>query len=227
MASEMDTGLQTFGTTTEMVAAQLKQDIFTGALPPTTKLKVKDLADRYGVGPTSIREAMSYLAATGVINHHAQRGFRVPQMTWQRYLDLMGTRSILECEAFKLAVQNGNSAWEDGIVSSCSLLMREIERIYRREVPTIDSYWERHTQFHRALLSACPLEGLKGFVDDVHLRLRMFRRLTYTDGFPKEFVVEEHRKLMDVALSRDVDAAVIVMREHIGKNTDAMKDTLA
>jgi GntR family transcriptional regulator, carbon starvation induced regulator len=222
----MDSSIQTPSTASEMVVAQLKQDIFTGALPPSAKLKVKELADRYGVGPTSIREAMSHLAATGVINHHAQRGFRVPPMTLKRYIDLMETRRIVECEAFKLAVQNGNSAWEDGIVSSYSLLMREIERIYNREVPTIDSYWERHAQFHRALWSACPLESLKGFVDDVHLRLRMFRRLTYTDGIQKEFVVEEHRKLMEVALSRDIDSAIVAMRQHIGKNTEVMKGIL-
>lgn len=206
-------------TAAEMVLTRLKEDIFAGVLPPAAKLKVKDLSARYGVGATPIREALSHLAATGIINQHAQRGFRVPQLDVERCLDLMRTRQVVECEAFRLAVENGDSAWEDAIVSSYSLLIREIERMYERETLTIAQYWERHNQFHRALVSACPIGGLKGFVDDLYLRMAMYRRLTYTEGFPKDYVIEQHKTLMNVALARDIDAAMAAMRDHISGNS--------
>jgi DNA-binding GntR family transcriptional regulator len=202
-----------------MVLTRLKEDIFAGVIPPAAKLKVKDLSARYGVGATPIREALSHLAATGVISQHAQRGFRVPKLDTERWLDLMKTRQIVECEAFRLAVENGDSAWEDAVVSSYSVLVREIERMYERETLTIAPYWERHNQFHRALVSACPVRGLKGVVDDLYLRMAIYRRLTYTEGFPKNYVIEQHKTLMDAALARDIDAAITAMTDHIRGNS--------
>jgi DNA-binding GntR family transcriptional regulator len=131
----------------------------------------------------------------------------------------MRTRQIVECEAVRLAVENGDSAWEDAVVSSYSLLIREIERMYERETLTIARYWERHNLFHRALVSACPIAGLKGFVDDVYLRMAIYRRLTYTEGFPKDYVIKQHKTLMNAALSRDVDATVTAMTDHINGNS--------
>ena len=211
--------VETAATAAEMVLAQLKEDIFAGVIPPAAKLKVEDLSARYGVGTAPIREALSHLAATGVINQHAQRGFRVPKLDAESWLDLMRTRKIVECEAFRLAVENGDSAWEDAIVSSYSLLVRQIERMYARETLTIAPYWERHNQFHRALISACPVGGLKGFVDDVYLRMGIYRRLTYTEGFPKDYVIEQHKALMKAALTRDIDAPVTAMTGHISGNS--------
>jgi GntR family transcriptional regulator, carbon starvation induced regulator len=223
----MTQATQPAATAAETVLMRLKEDIFSGALPPAAKLKVKDLAERYGIGATPIREALSHLAATGVINQHSQRGFRVPKLDAERCLDLMKTRQVVECEAFRLAVQNGDAAWEDAIVSNYSLLIREIDRVYARKSPTIARYEERHSEFHRALISACPINGLKGFVDDVYLRLGIYRRLTYTEGFPKDYVVKQHRKLMNAALRRDVDAAVAAMTDHISRNSAILRKIIS
>jgi GntR family carbon starvation induced transcriptional regulator len=214
-------------TAVEMVLTRLKEDIFAGVIAPAAKLKVKDLAARYGVGATPIREALSHLAATGVVSQHAQRGFRVPRLDAESWLDLMRTRQIVECEAVRLAVENGDAAWEDAIVSSYSLLVREIERMYERETLTIARYWERHNQFHRALVSACPVGGLKGFVDDVYLRMGIYRRLTYTEGFPKDYVIEQHKTLMTIALTRDIDAMLTAMTDHIRGNSAILVKILA
>lgn len=222
----MESAMQNSSTASEMVVAQLKRDIFTGELPPAAKLKVKDLAARYDVGATSIREALSHLAAAGIINQHPQRGFRVPKLDAESCLDLMKTREIVEVEAFRLSLEYADTAWEDAIVSSYSLLLKEIERIYDRQTPTIASYFERHNQFHRALLSACPVRLLLVFVDSVYQRLAMYRRITYTDGFPKEYVIEQHHGLMQAALNREPDVAIAAMREHIRANSQIVTSLL-
>lgn len=223
----MKNAAQAAPTATEMVLVRLKDDIFSGAVPPASKLKVKELSARYGVGATPIREALSHLAATGIVQQHAQRGFRVPRLDVASCLDLMKTREFLECETFRLSVENGTAEWEDSVVSSYSLLIREIERMYERETLTIAQYWERHTQFHQALLSACPVNGLKGFVEDVYLRMAIYRRLTYTEGFPKDYVIEQHKSLMEVALSRNLDRALYAMRAHIESNSAILVKILA
>ena len=194
---------------------------------PSRKLKVRELASRYEVGLTSVREALAQLAASGIIDYSSQRGFWVPHLDTERCLDLMRTRQILECQTFRLAIENRNRAWEDRIVTSYSLLAREIERIYQREMPTIQPYWGRHTEFHLALLSACPLRNLRSFVEDIYQRLGMYRRLTYTDGFEKDFVAREHQALMEAALGDDVSMALATMENHILKNMTVMKNILS
>ena len=54
-------------TRADWVDARLRSDILSGALPPGERLVVADLADRYGVSPTPLREALRRLAAEGLV----------------------------------------------------------------------------------------------------------------------------------------------------------------
>jgi DNA-binding GntR family transcriptional regulator len=206
---------------------RLKEDLFTGVIPPASKLKVKDLSDRYDVSATSIREALSHLAATGVIDQLPQRGFVAPKIDAANWLDLTRTRQIIEREAFRLAMENGDSKWEDEIVTSYSLLIREIERVCEGKTSTISQFFERHSQFHRALVSACPVQGLKGFIDDVYLRMGIYRRLTFMEGFPKDYLIEEHKNLMQAAMARNIGVALEAMAEHINHNSETLAKVVA
>ncbi len=51
-----------------------------GRLAPGAKLKIELLQERYQVGATPLREALSLLCATGLVERIEQRGFRVARV---------------------------------------------------------------------------------------------------------------------------------------------------
>lgn len=205
----------------------LRQDILSGVLKPDSKLKIRELTSRYGISASPMREALSQLAATGIVQQQAQRGFRVPPVSAEELLDITASRQIIEAEAVRLAMEHRTSAWEDEIVASFHIFEREIARFYASSERDLESYEAQHHRFHKALIGACPLEVLKKFCDELYVRATRYRRLTRTYGFKKQPVIAEHRLLMEAVLARKPSRAMEAMRAHIGLTADLMLTLLS
>jgi DNA-binding GntR family transcriptional regulator len=215
-------------TASETAARILKRDILSGLLAPDTKLKMRELKERYGIGASPMREALAQLAAEGLVQVKGQQGFRVPAFSQDELSDITLSRQIVEVEALKLAIAHADAAWEDEIVSSYHLLMRELDRRFAGAEDRTDIYEEKHHRFHRALIAACPLPSLKLFCDDLYIRLTRYRRVLRTyNFFAKESVEAEHRILMEAVLARDPDRATRALHDHIGITADVTLEVLA
>ena len=83
-------------TRADWVDALLRAGILSGELAPGSRLVVADLADRYGVSPTPLREALRRLAAEGLVEWLPQRGARVASATRRDAEDLYELRLALE-----------------------------------------------------------------------------------------------------------------------------------
>jgi DNA-binding GntR family transcriptional regulator len=64
---------------TDMVAALIRELIITGDLPAGEPLRQRDLARRFEVSQTPVREAMRRLESEGLVTGGAHRGFTVSQ----------------------------------------------------------------------------------------------------------------------------------------------------
>ena len=212
-------------TATEAAVRKLKQDIMSGALAPDSQLKMRELKSRYGIGASPMREALAQLAAEGFVDQRAQKGFRVPPVSTEELIDITKTRQIVEAEAVRLAIENGTPEWEEEIVASYHVLERAIVLMKNGEKER-DYFEERHHRFHRALISACPLQSLREFCDDLYVHKTRYRRLLGGYGFTAKEVIAEHRELMDAVLSRRVPRAQQVIRAHIAITNDVIAEVL-
>jgi GntR family carbon starvation induced transcriptional regulator len=212
-------------TATEAAVRKLKQDIMSGALAPDSQLKMRELKSRYGIGASPMREALVQLAAEGFVHQRAQKGFRVPPVSIEELIDITKTRQFLEGEAIRLAIENGNAEWEEEIVASYHVLERAIAATKAGEKER-DYFEERHHRFHRALISACPLESMRNFCDELYVRKTRYRRMLGGYGFTAKEVIEEHRELMEAVLSRKVARAQQVIRAHIAITNDVIAEVL-
>lgn len=194
----------------------LRKDILSGALRPDSKLKIRELTARYGISASPMREALSQLAATGIVQQQAQRGFRVSPISQEELLDITASRQIIEAEALRLAIRNASPSWENEIVASFHVFEREIHRFYSAREPDLDAYEAQHHRFHAALIAACPLRALREFCNELYVRATRYRRLTRSYGFRKEPVIAEHRLLMEAVLARQIRHATEALRSHIG-----------
>src|SRR5690606_20709176 len=86
------------------VYAELRKRIVTGHISPTHELSTRGLAGELGVSQTPVRDALSRLSAEGAVSIRSKRRVRVPEMTRERFEDLLRCRLLLEPEAAALAV---------------------------------------------------------------------------------------------------------------------------
>jgi len=143
------------GTLSERAATRVEQDILAGHLAPGARLGIVDLVERYEIGATPLREGLSRLVSRGLIVGIGQRGFRVADVSREDLADITCMRTAVEIEAVRLAIAQGDDAWEAGILSALHQMRRHIERTGNEFREGAEDFDRLHKGFHTALLGAC------------------------------------------------------------------------
>src|SRR5271170_5673258 len=87
----------------QAIVESLLADVFHGRLQAGQHLVTQELADRFGVSHTPIREALITLAGIGVIDLPPNRGALVRRVSPREVREVYQVRSILECAATRSA----------------------------------------------------------------------------------------------------------------------------
>jgi DNA-binding GntR family transcriptional regulator len=90
---------------TEYVLQRLREDIASGAVVPGTSLRQSEIAARYGVSATPVREALRLLEAGGTISYAPHRGATVRELSSERVQDVYRLRAAIEALATAVACE--------------------------------------------------------------------------------------------------------------------------
>src|SRR5215510_5926798 len=87
---------------------QLRADILHCRLGPGTRLRFKELRERYKSGLSPLREALMRLVAEGLVELTDHKGFSVAPMSRDEMVDIARTLFELEALAIRLSVEKGD-----------------------------------------------------------------------------------------------------------------------
>ena len=87
----------------QTIVQSLLADVFQGRLRAGEHLVTQELAGRFGVSHTPIREALITLAGIGIIDLLPNRGAVVRRVTAEEVREVCQVRRVLECEATRSA----------------------------------------------------------------------------------------------------------------------------
>jgi DNA-binding GntR family transcriptional regulator len=80
----------------ELVHAAVLSELVSGALPPGSRIRQDELADRLGVSKIPVREALQRLAASGLLRFESNRGAVVPVLTAGEAAEVYALRRAIE-----------------------------------------------------------------------------------------------------------------------------------
>jgi GntR family carbon starvation induced transcriptional regulator len=129
-------------------------------------------------------------------------------------------RTVVEIEALRLAMAEGDDAWEAGIVSALHQMRRHIQRTgneFREGAPDFDRL---HKGFHTALLAACGSKRLLAAHSDLYDQAYRYRRVMMRSFDSGEKFVEAHQSLADLILARDLVEAPTMLASHLHSTLD-------
>ncbi|MGU7782761.1 GntR family transcriptional regulator [Burkholderia sp. PU8-34] len=206
-------------TMASVLADAILQDIVTGALPPGSKLKIRELADRYQAGAIPLREAVSRLAMSGFVEAEDQRGFRVTQISREDLEDVTSVRQCIESEALRDAIDSGNLEWE-GAVLAAFHQVNSLPTVIDTP-PRMNPAWERaHDNFHTTLLAGCRSKWLKHFAATLRAQTARYRHMSLRSELAEaRDVGKEHEDIVKAVLARDADRACALLRAHFATTT--------
>lgn len=192
---------------------RIRADIVFGRLGPGARLRLDRLADIYGASVSTLREILSRLSSEGLVVAEGQRGFRVAPVSPAGFEDVAAMRLLLETYALPLSFSAGDLEWESRVVAAHHKLAVMERHMMAGELDGLETWKRYDREFHQALIEACDsqtLLDLYGGVFDQYLRYQMVAVV-----FRGEIAAEEHRILLDCALSRDAGKACEVLTRHV------------
>jgi DNA-binding GntR family transcriptional regulator len=197
---------------------RIRADIIFGHLAPALRLRLDRLANEYGASVSTLREILSRLSSEGLLVAEGQRGFRVAPVSPAGFQDIAAMRLLLETYALPLSFAAGDLEWESRVVAAHHKLA-VMERRMLAGAREGTELWKRYDrEFHQVLIGACGSETVLDVyagVFDQYLRYQMVAVV-----FRGEIAAQEHRMLLDCALSRDADQACQVLDRHVNGCVD-------
>ncbi|BBB30411.1 DNA-binding transcriptional regulator CsiR [Neptunomonas japonica] len=197
------------------VMGQLKQDILTGYFKPGEKLRMARLKERYQVGISPLREALSQLLIEQLVIVENQRGFRVHPISKEEMLDIYETRAYIEALCINLAIERGDDEWEAGILAAAHK-MRKFSTLLEKE----PHEWERrHQAFHSAIAEGCQSPTLLHVRRSLYEKASRYRNLWLKKNMLDNQIFDanqkEHDSLIEALLNHDASMARELIREHL------------
>jgi GntR family transcriptional regulator, transcriptional repressor for pyruvate dehydrogenase complex len=210
----------------EQIVEQVEESILKGQLKPGDQLPPeRDLAQRFGVSRTAVREAVKALREKGLVEAYTGRGTFVTNGTSQamrQSLDLIikisqqeGTlhlaelRRILEPEIAALAVPR----IEEQLLATMRESVESMDRSIRANDP--EGYIEADLDFHLALAEAAGNPLILALIDSIVGLLREQRsRIFKVDGGPERGQFH-HKRILKAIEERNATAARAAMQAHL------------
>jgi DNA-binding GntR family transcriptional regulator len=198
----------------------LRADIIQGQLRPNERLRIQGLSDRYQVGATAIREALSRLVSDGIVEFEDQRGFCVSPVSREELLDLTQTRIDIESLAMRYATQRGDLDWESKLMSA----YHRLSRTPPPDSPEKHAPWaDAHQRFHEALVSGCGSTWLLRLCRLLYDKSERYRNLAERDTQSSaRDTVNEHKQILDAAMARDADLIGHYLADHYQQTTSIL-----
>lgn len=187
----------------------LLQAVMDGTIPPDARLNAGELARRFSVSPTPIREALARLESDGLVDKHPLKGYRTT--------DLLTREELIELFELRLLLEPGGAARaaERHSADDIAALEREVE-LARTAVDQSDAYAvlsQHDVRLHDRVFVAARNETLRLAYARTHCHLHTFR-LAYTGSYVSD-TVHEHSLVVQAIAKGDPEGAEKAMRTHV------------
>jgi len=215
------------GTLTEQACDAIRTDITSGALKPERRLRIEALSQRYGVGPTPLREALQRLCAEGLVVSTGGRGFSVAPLSVAEFEDLTIARIAIEQQALRLAIAKGGDEWEAQVVAAAWRLRKRDEALAEGGEDTLPEWAAANAAFHAATVAACGSRWLLRMRGRLNMQAERYRLASIALQRADRDLMTEHQAIADAVLARDADAACALIERHFDATARHLRDRLA
>lgn len=205
---------------TERIYHQLKQDIFTFRLLPGDRFSENEIAERVVASRTPVREALTRLQREGFVDVSFRSGWQVKPFDFNQFEQLYDVRIVLELAAVKKLCEMEPSANLEDLKKTW--LVKPEDRL--EDGPSVCALDER---FHEQLIEATGNREMARIHHDITERLRIIRRIDFTQRNRIEATYDEHAKILRTIIERRTEDVKSLLKTHIeASKSEVRKITL-
>lgn len=206
----------------DRVFTTLRQHIVEGELAPGSKLNEAELAQRFSVSRSVIRETINRLLNYRIVERRPNAGARVVVLDQAGLLELYTIRESLEGLAARLAAIN----MTDAAIEDLQALLEE----HRAGVDKNNTYYQAAGDYdlhYRIALGSGNRQLMHLLMDDLYYLIRMYRIQCGVARQRLDLALDEHEQIVKAIARRDAELAELLMRRHIESLRQALASQVA
>lgn len=208
---ELHTPIQTTGSRLlrETIYEELRADILKLRLPPGTEIREAELASRFEVSKSPVRDALMRLERELLVITTPRQGYRVAPVSLADVQDMFHLRIALERACMERIVRQAS----DEQIASLN--------VYRRFEPDAwhGEFVEYNRAFHRALTELSSNVRMRShlvdLIDQMERVVLMSVNKVKQGGGNTQSLVDEHCRIIDALQERQVKRAERLAEQHI------------
>ncbi|AEG60395.1 GntR family transcriptional regulator [Desulforamulus ruminis] len=201
----------------EIIANLLRDAILSGEIKGGTPLRQEELAARFGVSMSPLREALKSLEGEGLVKFYPNRGAVVSELSAAEAREIFDIRLFLELGALELALPNLTG----------ENLERARQILDQTDVETCCARWgEMNWRFHETIYLPAERPRLLALIQTLHNNAERYMRLYLSAMNYQAKSQAEHRELLQACVQKNVQAAQRVLRKHMEDASAVLVDYL-
>lgn len=210
---------------THRAYVQIRGALISCRLQPGSRLKIAQLQRDLDVSQAAAREALSRLAAEGLVTIERNSGFRAVPISAGGYRELADACLTIELPLLRSSVSRGDYAWEGALLAAYHVASRVLAQV-QDDALSMDAYVHHRENFHRTLFSRCDNQWLLRSWSMLYAQQLRFRH-TFRElaGFERG-LHDDYRQFLDAVIEHRVEDAVAMWCEHHEKVVEFIESSL-
>lgn len=192
----------------EKILETIRDAIATGVLKPGEKVAEPELAERFGISRTPIREAFRQLESEGYLTVIPRKGAVVVSFSSKEVEEFYAIKSILEGYAAHRACQK----LTDKEISRLEAINDKLRQL--AEEGDIKHFFKIHNDFHELFRKAADNEKLDEMISGLVSKFQRLRYESLSKPGRMKISVQEHNKIIDAFRARNADLAEQLVRKN-------------
>lgn len=192
----------------EKILENIRDAIISGSLKAGSRVSEPELAERYGISRTPIREAFRQLESEGYLTVIPRRGAVVREFSLKDVEEFYAIKSILEGYAARMACEK---LTEKELAKLQTINNRLVELASHND---IKNFFKIHSDFHDLFIRAADNEKLRELIDSLVNRFQRLRLMSLSVPGRMKISIQEHEKIIEAFRRKDAAAAERLVRKN-------------
>jgi GntR family transcriptional regulator, rspAB operon transcriptional repressor len=193
----------------------LRREILSCAIPPGAEIRDADIAGRFSVSRSPVRDALLRLEAEGLVVINPRKGYRASPISIADARDLFEFRAVLEPAC---AASAATEASEEALRALDRF--RSMSGFAAAEESVAPSFVHYNREFHLAIARLCANRRIRQATVDL---IEQFDRLVTVSissneaGGHRDALIAEHCEVIEALQARDGKRAGRILARHAGR----------
>lgn len=205
----------------EKILETIRDAILKGTLKPGERVSEPDLADRFGISRTPIREAFRQLESEGYLQVIPRKGAVVASLSERDVEEFYAIKIILEGFAARMAAEK----LTDKDIERLEVINEKLEQI--AEEGDVKTFFRVHNEFHEVFIKAAGNERLYEMINQLVMKFKRLRLASLSQPGRMEISVEEHRNMIKAFKNHDGDRADQLVKHAATIGADVLIQSMA